>query len=736
MKDRDQRAPWNAERFITTVNADVVTWRWTPGELNRMRSRVATLTEVLDRCSGSSAQDRWRDFEASIWPEWIAGRGRPGGDLWRWGTWGAVLTQAVQPGWEFMSTGRISQWSQRLPCDHFLRRASDQLDTMLGEVGWVRAGARMDARWLGLRLLLVHGITKVEELTDAHLRITGRVKGMDALDASLCNIGVLDRAPMRGSTRWSRRRQLSPAEIVDIARVPERFRVVTVQYLEEYRVRIAPVYTTMRAKGIALGHWWRYIEAEHPDVSSCAEVRPRHARGFLPWARARAESVRRRSAHDDGTHERTTAHQWVVEVKTFFADLTSWVADDDSPLAGLAPAFNPVGRRDLTSLEPVKIRRQTQARIAATVLELERELPNIRAHALRRWQDAKLNGAPPQVGQATVPGEAAAFWDWALLELLVLSGLRVEEACELTTLDVLRRRLPDGRRYFLLHVKPSKYDRARVIPIGDGLGRIIPEMVRHVRTFYGADTIPPVRSWDSHEKRWNPTAPYLLQTAAGHPSVIDIGTIRNRLAGLSRAAGARRSDGRQLVLRPHDCRRMFASEHLNNSTPPHVIQALLGHATIDTVLIYAKLYPTTLVDEYRKTLRGVYEARYGSEAFKNPSTGEWQALDQACAMRDMGTHLCALPIGEHCPKGLVCLGCSHAQPKRSAVPAFRGMLASHLRVLHRAREIGEPAGQVAARELEVERIRSALRRAEELSTDVAALIEATASGNTDASDDG
>jgi site-specific recombinase XerD len=28
----------------------------------------------------------------------------------------------------------------------------------------------------------------------------------------------------------------------------------------------------------------------------------------------------------------------------------------------------------------------------------------------------------------------------------------------------------------------------------------------------------------------------------------------------------------------------------------HVIQALLGHASIDTVMVYAKLYPSTLVE--------------------------------------------------------------------------------------------------------------------------------------------
>jgi hypothetical protein len=100
-------------------------------------------------------------------------------------------------------------------------------------------------------------------------------------------------------------------------------------------------------------------------------------------------------------------------------------------------------------------------------------------------------------------------------------------------------------------------------------------------------------------------------------------------------------------------------------------------------------------------------------------------------MRDMGTHLCALPTGEHCPKGLVCLGCTHAQPKRSAIPTFRTMLHSHRRALTLARKHNEPAGQIAARQLEIVRIQGALRRAEELTDDVAGAIEASARGATE-----
>lgn len=124
----------------------------------------------------------------------------------------------------------------------------------------------------------------------------------------------------------------------------------------------------------------------------------------------------------------------------------------------------------------------------------------------------------------------------------------------------------------------------------------------------------------------------------------------------------------------------------------HIIQTLLGHASPDTVMIYAKLYPSRLIEEYRKTVRGLYNTHYGEDGLKSPTTEEWAAFAANCNLRDMGTHLCALPTGEHCPSGLICLGCTHAQPKKSAVPIFRRMLgSSHQRSLNTAREQNEPA---------------------------------------------
>ena len=68
------------------------------------------------------------------------------------------------------------------------------------------------------------------------------------------------------------------------------------------------------------------------------------------------------------------------------------------------------------------------------------------------------------------------------------------------------------------------------------------------------------------------------------------------------------------------------------------------------------------------------------------------------------------------------------QPKKSAVPIFRRMLAGHQRSLNAAHEHNEPSGQIASRELEIVRINGALQRTEELSDDVAAAIEGFSEG--------
>ena len=691
-------------------------------ERSKMRAVCRYLADALDRCSGSTLQQRWNDFEKRFWPKWKAGVDRRGREYWTWGARVLISARMIAPSLDMLSDLRVNQWIAHLPEDHPLAQQHTLLLQSSGSITWTSAHSRQLAVSSGLRILLVRGYDSLHHIKDDDLKLLSVrwSKGTDALDAALCSLGVFSRTPKRGSARHGRRQRMTASELVENAGVPDRFRQIMILYLETYEARVSDVYRTLRHKVIALAHFWRFISDRHPDIKRCSQILPRHVRDYIPHAIRRARELQR--GPGAGDEVRPTAHSWLVDLRVFFSDLCAWATEPNSPFKHFAPRTIPATRHAFLGYGFDKARERTRARITATVLDLEREMPKIRAFALQQWKAAV---EAPKV--ATTRGypwsdEVDTFWDWALLELLVQSGLRIEEASELTTFDILKRKMPDSRIYYLLHIKPSKFDRARVIPIGDGLGRVLAEIIRYVKRFYNSESVPVCDHWDLQENRPRPPAPYLIQ-GIRHPSTAGIQTIRSRIREISIDAGARRSNGSPLVLRPHDCRRVLASEHLNNNTPVHIIQALLGHASPDTVMIYAKLYPSQLIEEYRKTVRSLYNAYYGEDGLKNPTAEEWAAFTASCNLRDMGTHLCALPTGEHCPKGLICLGCADAQPKKSAVPIFRRMLASHGRSLAAARGHSEPAGQIAAREIEIVRIKGALQRAEELSDDVATIVE-------------
>lgn len=706
---RIRHEPMVADRLLAALHREAQAWSCEPRQRREAWLASVALLEACRADDGLSVQQWWTGLETT--GVTITGQSAR-----------ALITgRFVQPSWPLLTTASIERWVGALPADDPLPLARQQLTDACARISWASAVGRGRAVRTGLRLMLVGDYDWLSQLRDEDLRRPPHgANGTDILDAALCDLGVFKRSPRRGTTRHHARPPRSIEELV-AARVPEPFREVTTLYMTAYSHRISGNYSTVRTKIRSLAYFWRYVGEQHPEIGECRQVLPHHARGFVPWALATARTVQR-STTSKGSADRTTSYDWLVDVRSFFTDLCTWGTEPGSPLASHMPRAIPLTSHDLNGAGFAAARARTAARMTATVMDLNREIPNIRAFALRRWHEAteQLAGHPDD--PALTRTERDRFWDWALLELLLTSGLRVEEASELTTLDVLKRALPDGRIYYLLHIKPSKYDRARVIPIGDGLGRVIAEIIRHVKGFYHSEAVPACDRRDDTAKMPLPRAPYLLQ-GAGHPSAMSIQSIRQRLQELSVAAGATHADGTPLRLSPHDCRRVFATEHLNNNTPVHVIAALLGHAALNTVMIYAKLYPDTLVEGYRASMRGLYTNIYDTDALGAPSAEEWSAFAASCNLRDMGTHICALPTGEHCSRGLVCLGCTHAQPKKSAAPTFRRMIASHTRALAKARTHGEPAGQLAARALELDRLRSALRRAQELNDDVAVALE-------------
>lgn len=531
---------------------------------NRMLRAVHATFDVLDGLEGASLAARWVIFEQQVWPRWQAGQDRPDrGTRWGFGVWALVISRLVRPQWATIATVRVGDWTKILPPEDSIAVARQRLLEAAQTCAIGSPKSYEIAVNMATRLMLIRGAERLDDLAEDDLLIPALgTKGGDVLDVLLCQLGVLDRTARSGTARRRTAPRRSERELAVVAGVPEPFVAVVGLYLETYARRLSDSYTTLRAKAVSLGHFFRYLRDVHPEVTSCSQVLPAHARGFVPHAIELARASQR-SHPRKGNEDRTTAHSWLIEIRVFFADISTWATETDSPFAGHAPSNVVLTRHDLRDTGFAKARRRQQARLTSTVLDLQREIPNIRAFALRRWHDAEQalreHTEDKGLSKELVDAERVAFWDWGLLELLLTSGLRIEEACELTTFDVLRRSLPDGRLYYLLHIKPSKFGRARVIPIGDQLGRAIAEIIRHVRGYYGTDHVPLVDRRDEHEKRPLPRAPYLLQ-GIRHPSAVNTNTIRGRLRWLSEQAGAKHADGAPLILTPHDCRRVFASE--------------------------------------------------------------------------------------------------------------------------------------------------------------------------------
>ena len=141
----------------------------------------------------------------------------------------------------------------------------------------------MCATSCGVRILLARGYRSLTQITEQDLKtIPPRSHRHRHLDAALCTMGVFARTPQRGPTRRLRRGRHAIADLVSMADIPERFRSVTVLYLETYTARISDLYATQRQKVTALGHFWRFLSQRYPEIASSADVLPSHARVLCP----------------------------------------------------------------------------------------------------------------------------------------------------------------------------------------------------------------------------------------------------------------------------------------------------------------------------------------------------------------------------------------------------------------------------------------------------------------------
>ncbi len=152
--------------------------------------------------------------------------------------------------------------------------------------------------------------------------------------------------------------------------------------------------------------------------------------------------------------------------------------------------------------------------------------------------------------------------------------------------SLVRYQLPGAELIPLLHIAPSKTDIERMLVISPELSEVLAVVVARVRG-QGAGAVPLVTAYDPLERVWNPPSPLLLQRRAGaEDRPFSRHYIKRRIEETAMAAGLTASTGGPLTFTPHDMRRIFTTEALQNGLPPHICQLILGHKNLNTTMGY------------------------------------------------------------------------------------------------------------------------------------------------------
>ncbi|WP_433862716.1 tyrosine-type recombinase/integrase [Streptomyces sp. L7] len=259
--------------------------------------------------------------------------------------------------------------------------------------------------------------------------------------------------------------------------------------------------------------------------------------------------------------------------------------------------------------------------------------------------------------------EARAFWTWAIIEVLRLTGVRHEELLELSHLSVRQYRRSNGEIVALLVVTPSKTDRERVIPMSPELLHVIAQVIRRQTDRLGA--IPLVRRWDPHERQHTEPMPFLFQRSSGHTcGVMSPSAVARMIGRACQEAAEHHPQFKGLTFTPHDFRRLFATDLVNNGLPIHIGAALLGHASLQTTRGYVAVFDEEVVRHYQLHLTRRRQLRPKGEYRITPAE-EWDEFEEHFDKRKVELGTCGRPYGTPCAHEHACVRCPmlHVEPQ-------------------------------------------------------------------------
>ncbi|RMI47914.1 site-specific integrase [Actinomadura harenae] len=678
-----------------------------PGSTHDQRRRGAQrLLLWLETFPGATWQERWHAAPAHAlgrgWEEecrtWLAFQGMPPGEgalqsglLW------LVCAEVFRPDTEWLSTIVRSRYWRRAMITYRDPAGFAELQAALDRQG-VREKRGHEALLKIATILAAKGGTIADitvgdclELRDVESRT--RTQGGSGLTFFYDLLQGEGRFPedapptLRHVTAHTA--QVSPAQLVDrYALECGPVRDLIVDYLNERQPVLDYNSLNHLSRSLAL-LFWKNIETHYSGADSLRlppEV-------IAAWkARLKVKTVRRRQP-DGSVREVTSPRASYIDTLTyirgFYLDIAQWSTEDPARWGPWA-APSPISVAEISSTKYYSGRKSRMDQ------RTRERLPNLAALAEIAYQqrvdaqarvDALRNAAPGQT--FTVLGETftkaageknpqregtdvafdstgrrrnlamaenRAFWAWATVEVLRHTGVRIEELLEISHHSITQYVVPDtGELIPLLHIAPSKTDQERLLVVDIELADVLATIVSRVRDRTGA--VPLVVSRDNGEKTWNPPMPILFQWRTGDQNrPLTQSMVRKVLNELLLVSGLTDAAGQPLQFQPHDFRRIFTTEAILNGMPPHIIQLILGHKSLDTTMGYHTVYPQEVINGHRSFISRRRATR-PSEEYRTPTDDEWEEFLSHFVRRKLALGDCGRAYGTSCEHEHACVRC-------------------------------------------------------------------------------
>ncbi|MFD3458296.1 tyrosine-type recombinase/integrase [Nocardia fluminea] len=483
--------------------------------------------------------------------------------------------------------------------------------------------------------------------------------------------------------------QLSMAQLVDLydVRDPD-VRQLLIDYLTRRNTEADFNSITGIARALA-GNFWATVESINPGQATLEidQATYEQWRETINWQTPVAGKP---------PQLRKDVHGILLHVRALYGDIHSWAVEDPGTWAKwAAPCPIPYGELRGYNVRKRRVKERIDHRIRvrqpllATLVEyVETQYEQARSllavgatveptletavrfvHAGREYErfTSRLDLQSPDhipvrlrdLATGAVVNQTAhensRFWHWAVVEVLRLSGIRIEELCELTHLSIRQYQRPSGEVIGLLVIAPSKSDRERVVPMSAELFHVIAQIIRRLTN--DGRSIRLVARYDHHERVWGEPMPYLFQRQYGaSQQVLSPVTILGWLKDTCAEIAALNPAFADMHFTPHDFRRLFATDLANSGLPIHIGAALLGHLNLETFRGYVTVFNEDIVRHYQAHLDRRRQLR-PTEEYRPTTDTEWTEFQAHFDKRRVELGGCARPYGTGCKHEHACIRC-------------------------------------------------------------------------------